>query len=161
MSTRRKPKRSVKPSSLANAISDKIPQPDNALPTAVPPSRQHAPSYHYPLLLQEPESARALLKWFESIEGERSMPWRKKFIDPADFEAREELLGEVLAKRAYEVWVSEVSECAPQGRSPIKKVAFATVGASTRSASPGDARSRACAIRADSLQCFSKHVCLQ
>ncbi|EOA87683.1 uncharacterized protein SETTUDRAFT_108927 [Exserohilum turcica Et28A] len=36
------------------------------------------------------------------------MPWRKKWIDPADFEGKEEELGRVLSKRAYEVWVSEV-----------------------------------------------------
>lgn len=38
------------------------------------------------------------------------MPWRKDWIDPADFEGREEELGKVLSKRAYEVWVSEVSK---------------------------------------------------
>ncbi|KAF1850473.1 DNA glycosylase [Cucurbitaria berberidis CBS 394.84] len=36
------------------------------------------------------------------------MPWRKRWIDPREFEGREEDLGDVLAKRAYEVWVSEV-----------------------------------------------------
>ena len=40
------------------------------------------------------------------------MPWRKRWIDPNDFEGKEEDLGNVLAKRAYEVWVSEVSEYA-------------------------------------------------
>jgi len=38
------------------------------------------------------------------------MPWRKKWIDPADFEGKEEELGKTLSKRAYEVWVSEVSK---------------------------------------------------
>jgi A/G-specific adenine glycosylase len=38
------------------------------------------------------------------------MPWRKKWIDPVEFEGREEELGSVLGKRAYEVWVSEVSK---------------------------------------------------
>ena len=37
------------------------------------------------------------------------MPWRKKWIDPEESEDKEEL-GRVLSKRAYEVWVSEVSE---------------------------------------------------
>ena len=37
------------------------------------------------------------------------MPWRKKWIDPEEYEDKEEL-GRVLSKRAYEVWVSEVSE---------------------------------------------------
>ncbi|KAJ5062784.1 DNA glycosylase [Bipolaris maydis] len=36
------------------------------------------------------------------------MPWRKAWINPADFEGREEELKSVLSKRAYEVWVSEV-----------------------------------------------------
>ncbi|CAN9391908.1 unnamed protein product [Alternaria alternata] len=35
------------------------------------------------------------------------MPWRKKWIDPDEYEDEEEL-GRVLSKRAYEVWVSEV-----------------------------------------------------
>jgi A/G-specific adenine glycosylase len=38
------------------------------------------------------------------------MPWRKKWIDPTEFEGRQEELGKVLGKRAYEVWVSEVSK---------------------------------------------------
>jgi hypothetical protein len=37
------------------------------------------------------------------------MPWRKQWIDPEEYEDKEEL-GRVLSKRAYEVWVSEVSE---------------------------------------------------
>lgn len=37
------------------------------------------------------------------------MPWRKEWIDPKAYEDEEEL-GRVLSKRAYEVWVSEVSE---------------------------------------------------
>lgn len=37
------------------------------------------------------------------------MPWRKKWIDPEEYEDKEEL-GRVLSKRAYEVWVSEVSK---------------------------------------------------
>lgn len=38
------------------------------------------------------------------------MPWRKTWIDPKAFEGRDEELGEVLGKRGYEVWVSEVSK---------------------------------------------------
>lgn len=56
------------------------------------------------------EACDALLTWFEDVEETRSMPWRKKWIDPKDFEDREEELGRVLGKRAYEVWVSEVSK---------------------------------------------------
>lgn len=54
--------------------------------------------------------ADALLKWFEGVEETRSMPWRKSWIDPAEWDGREGELEGVLAKRAYEVWVSEVSE---------------------------------------------------
>lgn len=36
------------------------------------------------------------------------MPWRKDWIDPANFEDREEELGKLLGIRSYEVWVSEV-----------------------------------------------------
>lgn len=41
------------------------------------------------------------------------MPWRKRWIDPAKFEGSEEELAEVLARRGYEVWVSEISEYKP------------------------------------------------
>ncbi|KAF2821227.1 DNA glycosylase [Ophiobolus disseminans] len=77
-------------------------------PTALPPSRAHHASYHYPLLLQDKSTCDALLSWFEGVEKTRSMPWRKKWINPKEFDGREEVLGSVLGKRAYEVWVSEV-----------------------------------------------------
>lgn len=38
------------------------------------------------------------------------MPWRKQWIDPSEYEGKGEELGRVLGKRAYEVWVSEVSK---------------------------------------------------
>jgi A/G-specific adenine glycosylase len=38
------------------------------------------------------------------------MPWRKTWIDPRKYEGRAEEVGMVLAKRAYEVWVSEISK---------------------------------------------------
>jgi A/G-specific adenine glycosylase len=38
------------------------------------------------------------------------MPWRKAWIDPKNFDGSKEELGKLLAKRAYEVWVSEVSK---------------------------------------------------
>jgi A/G-specific adenine glycosylase len=50
------------------------------------------------------------LSWFEDVEEARSMPWRKRWIDPKEYEGTEEEVGVVLAKRAYEVWVSEVSK---------------------------------------------------
>lgn len=41
------------------------------------------------------------------------MPWRKKWIDPRMYEGKDKELGSLLARRAYEVWVSEVSKFAP------------------------------------------------
>jgi A/G-specific adenine glycosylase len=38
------------------------------------------------------------------------MPWRKKWIDPKEYDGRDDELRVVLGKRAYEVWVSEVSK---------------------------------------------------
>ena len=84
--------------------------PASPLSAALPPSRVHHASYHYPLLLDERAACDALLSWFESVEETRSMPWRKKWINPQEFEGKEEELGSVLGKRAYEVWVSEVSK---------------------------------------------------
>ncbi|KAF1934705.1 DNA glycosylase [Clathrospora elynae] len=77
-------------------------------PPALPPLRVHNPSYHFPLLLGDRSACDALLGWFEGVEETRSMPWRKSWVDPSDFEGRQEELGRVLSKRAYEVWVSEV-----------------------------------------------------
>lgn len=77
---------------------------------ALPPSRIHSTSYHYPLILGNRSACDALLSWFNGVAETRSMPWRKAWINPADFEGREEELKSVLSKRAYEVWVSEVSK---------------------------------------------------
>ncbi|KAF2651197.1 DNA glycosylase [Lophiostoma macrostomum CBS 122681] len=85
-----------------------IPEPEIPEPTAFPPARSHSASYHWPLLLQESSSCVALLSWFNEIEDDRSMPWRKPWLNPADFVGREEELETLLAKRAYEVWVSEI-----------------------------------------------------
>jgi A/G-specific adenine glycosylase len=84
--------------------------PTTTLAPAIPPARVHNASYHYPLLLEAEESCGALLSWFEGVEETRSMPWRKRWIDPKNFEGRETELSAVLGKRAYEVWVSEVSK---------------------------------------------------
>ncbi|KAF2028312.1 DNA glycosylase [Setomelanomma holmii] len=75
---------------------------------AIPPARVHHASYHYPLLLDDKKSCDALLSWFEGVEESRSMPWRKRWIDPREYEGRHEELVNVLGRRAYEVWVSEV-----------------------------------------------------
>jgi A/G-specific adenine glycosylase len=60
--------------------------------------------------MDDQATCNALLNWFVSVEETRSMPWRKKWIDPTEFEGKQEELGKVLGKRAYEVWVSEVSK---------------------------------------------------
>lgn len=77
---------------------------------ALPPTRAHHLSYHYPLLLSSKAACAALLSWFEGVEETRSMPWRKRWIDPKEFEGKAEELGKTLGKRAYEVWVSEISK---------------------------------------------------
>jgi A/G-specific adenine glycosylase len=87
-----------------------IPTPGSRLTTILPPLRAHHVSYHYPLLLSDQLGCDSLLNWFNGVETTRKMPWRKPWIDPKDFEGQEEELGKVLGKRAYEVWVSEVSK---------------------------------------------------
>lgn len=53
----------------------------------------------------------ALLKWFEGVAKERGMPWRKAWIDPTASESSSaETMRQDLEKRAYEVWISEISE---------------------------------------------------
>ncbi|KAH7385246.1 DNA glycosylase [Phaeosphaeria sp. MPI-PUGE-AT-0046c] len=85
-----------------------IPTPEKTHSAAVPPSRAHHTAYHYPLLLEGYAGCKALLDWFSIVEETRNMPWRKPWIDPKDFEGRDEELGKILGRRAYEVWVSEV-----------------------------------------------------
>jgi len=91
------------------AVAMGITKPSAPIPPANPLSRSHTVPYHYPLLLSDTQAAENLLTWFESIEEARSMPWRKKWIDPAEFGQSSKELDSLLAKRAYEVWVSEIS----------------------------------------------------
>jgi A/G-specific adenine glycosylase len=92
-------------------------RPGKPQPVAVPPARTHTSSYHYPLLF-DPEVGKdacdALFTWFGGIHEERDMPWRKEWIDPEGFMGKqnsdEEGVEKILARRAYEVWVSEISE---------------------------------------------------
>ncbi|KAG7115304.1 Adenine DNA glycosylase like protein [Verticillium longisporum] len=70
-------------------------------PTAVPPLRSHALSYHRPLLLDSASHRRDLLTWFDSVSTTRQMPWRKPFLPPPVARAD-------LERRAYEVWISEI-----------------------------------------------------
>jgi hypothetical protein len=101
----------AKPKTKANtAISPAFSKPATPHTTAFPPLRAHASAYHYPLLIEDGATGEELLRWFEGIEEARNMPWRKKWLDPAECEEGEEEFGGLLEKRAYEVWVSEVSE---------------------------------------------------
>lgn len=81
------------------------------IPPALPPSRVHSSSYHYPLVLDDWVNKDDLLEWFESVSKTRNMPWRKNFIglDP-DHTGPQEDLEERANQRAYEVWVSEISK---------------------------------------------------
>lgn len=72
----------------------------------IPPSRQHQLLYHRPLLLKESTSRKALLSWFDGVSTKRSMPWRKTWINPKDHDQDE--LRNLLERRAYEVWISEI-----------------------------------------------------
>lgn len=74
------------------------------------PSRQHAVQYHRPLLLHGELGVRgrsALLSWYDGVDTDRSMPWRKPFIDPACYKDKAELR-EAQTQRAYEVFISEI-----------------------------------------------------
>lgn len=109
MSTRKKASRAArKIADTAVTSGFGIPEPTAPRAPVIPPARVHTASYHWPLLLGDKTAGDALLRWFESIEDVRSMPWRKKWIDPVGYAGNEEELGSTLAKRAYEVWVSEI-----------------------------------------------------
>lgn len=77
------------------------------------PSRSHRTTYHRPLLLgaKESETAKngqeALLRWFDSVNATRNMPWRKPWIDPQSVPDAQQLRRD-LERRAYEVWISEI-----------------------------------------------------
>lgn len=80
------------------------------LATCCFPLRQHAVAYHRPLLLHGDTGGRgrsALLSWYDGVTTNRSMPWRKPFIDPADFQEKTQLR-QALTQRAYEVFISEI-----------------------------------------------------
>lgn len=77
---------------------------------SLPPARRHTLAYHRPQLL-DPKTGAArrhdFLQWFDSVSQTRAMPWRKAWVDPAAFSSESELRA-VLARRAYEVWISEI-----------------------------------------------------
>ncbi|KAJ4289249.1 hypothetical protein N0V90_011591 [Kalmusia sp. IMI 367209] len=109
MSKGKTPSTRAKPKSNLNAtVPVQFAKPSCLHPTAVPPLRVHSSSYHYPLILDDKATSAELLRWFEGIEEARNMPWRKSWIDPAEYEGKQDQFEKLLAKRAYEVWVSEV-----------------------------------------------------
>ncbi|KAM7186681.1 hypothetical protein V8F33_011668 [Rhypophila sp. PSN 637] len=78
---------------------------------AVPARRDpngHPHSYHHPLLLNNLTARQDLLAWFDSVTSNRAMPWRKPWINPDLYPDRSPLLRQMLEKRAYEVWISEI-----------------------------------------------------
>ncbi|KAK4212313.1 hypothetical protein QBC37DRAFT_425240 [Rhypophila decipiens] len=68
----------------------------------------HSRSYHHPLLLNNLGARQDLLSWFDSVTSHRAMPWRKPWINPALYPHGSAHLRQMLEKRAYEVWISEV-----------------------------------------------------
>ncbi|KAI1745713.1 DNA glycosylase [Xylaria scruposa] len=78
------------------------------IPTCRLPQRVHNIDYHRPLLLDSREGRVKLLKWFDSVSSQRSMPWRKHWIDPRTHADDPALLRQKLERRAYEVWISEI-----------------------------------------------------
>ncbi|KAJ4159533.1 uncharacterized protein LMH87_008431 [Akanthomyces muscarius] len=82
------------------------------LKPSLPPTRCHTLAYHKPLLLDGGRGAdgrAAFLSWFDSVSATRAMPWRKPWVNPADFSSDDDAaLRRTLEKRAYEVWISEI-----------------------------------------------------
>jgi len=76
--------------------------------TCKPPARLHNINYHRPLLLKDSATQTSFLAWFDSIAKDRQMPWRKAWLSPTSPSNDEEDFNVALAKRAYEVWVSEI-----------------------------------------------------
>lgn len=85
---------------------------DNIPPACCPPERLHSIDYHRPLLLDGANgrtARRALLAWYDGVSATRGMPWRRPWTDPAvGLEGKDEAARTELARRAYEVWISEV-----------------------------------------------------
>lgn len=72
------------------------------------PRRIHEIDYHRPLLLDSRTGRAELLEWFNTVSSQRSMPWRKPWIDPREQANDPALLRQKLECRAYEVWISEI-----------------------------------------------------
>lgn len=73
------------------------------------PLRSHRVDYHRPLLQGSlgTTARSSLLAWYDSVNTNRSMPWRKPFVRPADYTDAAELR-QILTQRAYEVFISEI-----------------------------------------------------
>ncbi|KAI0445640.1 DNA glycosylase [Xylaria telfairii] len=78
------------------------------IPPCQLPQRLHHIDYHRPLLLDSREWRAGLLAWFDGVSCQRSMPWRKPWIDPRTHADDPALLRQKLERRAYEVWISEI-----------------------------------------------------
>jgi A/G-specific adenine glycosylase len=76
--------------------------------TCCPPARVHTREYHRPLLLDNRDAGLELLTWFDSIHEQRQMPWRKPWLSQAAFKGAKDDFLRTQAKRAYEIWVSEI-----------------------------------------------------
>lgn len=96
--------------SKLKVITPTFSRPTEAIGAALPAARIHSASYHYPLLADDTSQQHALLEWFRSVEDSRTMPWRKAWLDQSHVSEALEDKAETLNKRAYEVWVSEVSK---------------------------------------------------
>ncbi|KAI1095250.1 DNA glycosylase [Rostrohypoxylon terebratum] len=68
-------------------------------------ARAHNVTYHHPLLLHNREARASLLDWFDGVSTTRNMPWRKAWINPNEGSKD---LRQLLERRAYEVWISEI-----------------------------------------------------
>ncbi|KAJ8132262.1 hypothetical protein O1611_g1361 [Lasiodiplodia mahajangana] len=82
--------------------------PSNSISPCQLPQRIHNISYHRPLLLDSRKGRADLLEWFDAVSSQRSMPWRKPWIDPLENADDPVLLRQKLERRAYEVWISEI-----------------------------------------------------
>ncbi|KAG6008155.1 hypothetical protein E4U21_004912 [Claviceps maximensis] len=89
-----------------------ITHPDPCVPST---GRHHSLFYHKPLMLcreSGQQHRQSLLSWFDSVSTARAMPWRKAWINPKPAARLDDTdqaqLRQQLARRAYEVWISEI-----------------------------------------------------
>ncbi|KAI5459154.1 DNA glycosylase [Mariannaea sp. PMI_226] len=94
----------------SNALHQRLfgPNGPSAQPRCLPPTRRHDVDYHRPALLDSSSSRVALLSWFDAVSTKRKMPWRKSWINPEHHHQSPSELRDLLERRAYEVWISEI-----------------------------------------------------